>query len=67
MTLKIIESSRIPVLRVLSPGETPSGRDDTTAAETRFVQMRLSSQLAFLQDILPILWTKGPGQMLTAT
>jgi hypothetical protein len=26
-----------------------------------------SSLLSFLQDILPILWTRGPGQMRTVT
>jgi len=29
--------------------------------------MRPSSPLSFLQDILPILWTRGPGQMVMVT
>jgi hypothetical protein len=37
------------------------------AAEVRLwgerPKMRLSSPLSFLQVILPILWTRGPGQM----
>ncbi len=33
----------------------------------RLAEMRSSSPLSFLQVILPILWTRGPGQMVTVT
>ncbi len=31
----------------------------------KLAEMRPSSPLTFLQAILPILWTRGPGQMIT--
>jgi hypothetical protein len=37
------------------------------AAGHRYAKKGPSSLLSFLQDILPILWTRGPGQMRTVT
>ncbi len=37
------------------------------AAGHGFAKMMPFSPLSFLQDILPILWTRGPGQMVTVT